>query len=279
MSNLGGLPNMGKERLTFLQRQVQCTTKATAILNDKLKDSLDRVERSVDRQKQSEEFRCWQQAAPMKTSLKEKQALSKCLRHRRLSFSNAERQSSRLTQNGAYDGAPLQSMKAEVNQILSEMTPAYRRMKKLEQFKSLGYRDGQLVRYEDSLHKFQDVLNRLSGRRPAKHHQDITALSQAYGLSPRRPPLLRRELRREQPLNLHSRPRARSLSSSSSDEEDWPGYGDSTVRMRSASADGVRRLELPRLPAAVRSQYGRSLPPTFRGNPSKFPPIVRGVSR
>ena len=93
-------------------------------------ESLGRLEKSVDKHKQSDSFRSWQKTIPVKNSLVEINALKKCLRKRRES---SGLQPELTPRNGVYDGATLQSMKPEVNSIISEKAPNQRRLRKVRQ--------------------------------------------------------------------------------------------------------------------------------------------------
>ena len=124
--------------------------------------------------------------------------------------------------------------------------------------KSVGYREGKLVDYRDTLDKLQHVLNRPKGK----------AVRAPFLLGPRQT-LLRREL----PLDDDD---FRTPSSCTDTSES----GDvASLPRRSASAEGVRTLQLPPIQAGRRqSQYERSLPGRRRDRDTHLPSLVRRVS-
>nr|KAG5687176.1 hypothetical protein BaRGS_033063 [Batillaria attramentaria] len=154
---MAGIPALCDRRLSVLQRQLNHSRKRTTITNDKLKESLGKATKSMNRNKQSDSFRSWQKTIPVKNSLVEIRALKKCLRKRRESSCLEPELTPR---NGVYDGASLDSMRSEVESIISEKAPRERRLRKVEQLKSDGHRDGKLVDYHACMEKFQNLLSR-----------------------------------------------------------------------------------------------------------------------
>ena len=124
--------------------------------------------------------------------------------------------------------------------------------------KSVGYREGRLVDYRDTLDKLQHVLNRPKAK----------AARAPFHLTPRQT-LLRREL----PLSDDDF-RSTSSCTETSESEDV-----ASLPPRSASADRSRTLQLPPIQAGRRqSQYERSLPGYRRERDTELPSLVRRVS-
>ncbi|KAK7104204.1 uncharacterized protein [Littorina saxatilis] len=260
MANIGSLPTLNNRRLSVLQKQLNHARKNITITNDKLKESLSRLEKSVNKTKQSDSFRSWQKTIPVKKSMLEMNALKKCLRNCRESSTLDPEMTPR---NGIYDGASLDSMRPKVDQIISEKAPTQRRLRKVEKMKSIGYRDGKLVDYHDTLDKFNGVLNRPKvkyARTPFQLHPKKTVL------------------RREAPLGDGY---SCSGDSSSSDDFTLESEDIFVEKPRSASVGTVRTLHLPPLRAVKgaarrQSQYERSLPEKKRN--TELTPLARRVS-
>ena len=91
-------------------------------------ESLERLEKSVDKNKFSTNFRKWQETIPVKQQLVEMNALKKCLRHRRESTSLSAES---LPNYGAYEGHSIDSMRPEIDQIIHDKHPSERRKRKV----------------------------------------------------------------------------------------------------------------------------------------------------
>lgn len=160
MGDANGLPALSDQRLIVLQKQSRRMRKSITILNDKLKSKQQRVERMVDKNKASDEYRRWQNTLPYKNSLVEIRGLQKCLKKRRESSSLEPETTPR---NGVYDGISLDSMKGEVDALIQERNPRERRLRKVERFKNDGFRDGRIIDYDASMAKFSEMLSRPKG--------------------------------------------------------------------------------------------------------------------
>ncbi|XP_076442981.1 uncharacterized protein LOC143281617 [Babylonia areolata] len=260
MANIGGLPNLNNRRLSILQKQLNSNRKSITIVNDKLKESLERLEKSVDKRKQSDSFRSWQKTVPMKHSLVEKNALKKCLHKRRQSSTLDPELTPR---NGVYDGASLDSFKPEVDQLIQEKAPSQRRLRKVEKLKAKGYQDGKLVDYHDTLSKLQNVLSRPNAQAPRA----------PFGLTPRKT-----LLRQEPHLHDHHLEDLRSPTPSDVASESDDVVSDLPTA-RSPSGGGVHTLQLPPIHAVRRqSHYERSLPSCRKEMSTELPHMPRRVS-
>ncbi|KAL8589853.1 hypothetical protein ACOMHN_020856 [Nucella lapillus] len=256
MSNIGNLPNLNNRRLSVMQKQLNCRRKSITIVNDKLKESLGRLEKSVDKQKQSDSFRSWQKTVPFKHSLVEKKALKRCLQKRRES---STLEPERTPRNGVYDGATIDSMKHEVDEVIQEKAPRQRRLKKVEKLKAQGYQDGKLVDYHDTLSKLKHVLSRPKAQAPRA----------PFGLSPRKT-LLRKEPHLEY---FGSSP---SLSDACSESDDMVS---DLPRTLSPSSGAHHMLQLPPIQAQRRqSNYEQSLPSCRSEVTPRLPRLERRVS-
>lgn len=166
------LPALSDQRLIVLQKQSRRMRKSITILNDKLKTKQQRVERMVEKNKASDQFRRWQHTMPYKNSLAEIRGLQKCLKKRRESSTLDPEFTPR---NGVYDGETLDSMKGEVHSLIQERNPRERRLRKVERFKNNGYRDGRIVDYDTSMAKFSEMISR-----PKCLYRDETHLQVKY---------------------------------------------------------------------------------------------------
>ncbi|GFR60267.1 hypothetical protein ElyMa_001818600 [Elysia marginata] len=65
--------------------------------------------------------------------------------------------------NGIYDGASLESMRRDVEQIIRERNPRERRLRKVERIKNNGLTDGRILDHEAAMDRFTTLLNRPKG--------------------------------------------------------------------------------------------------------------------
>ena len=65
--------------------------------------------------------------------------------------------------NGVYDGASLDSMRRDVEQIIRERNPRERRLRKVERIKNNGLTDGRILDPEAAMTRFATLLNRPKG--------------------------------------------------------------------------------------------------------------------
>ncbi|GFO30219.1 hypothetical protein PoB_005672400 [Plakobranchus ocellatus] len=193
MGDMAGLPALSDPRLIILQKQSKRMRKGIAIKNDKLRAHRDRVGRMEDKYKMSDQFRAWQRTLPYKHSLAEIRGLQKCLKKRRESstlepppavpaqppsdsadegaydslFSSTPpppaQPAPTFPKNGVYDGATLDSMRRDVEQIIREKNPRERRLRKVEKIKSNGLVDGRILDPELAMTRFTTLINRPKG--------------------------------------------------------------------------------------------------------------------
>ncbi|RUS83632.1 hypothetical protein EGW08_008600 [Elysia chlorotica] len=174
-----------------------------------------------EKYKNSDQFRSWQRTLPYKHSLAEIRGLQKCLRRRRESstlepppaglppppasdnadetaissyFSITPPPAPPTTQapppaqagpafprNGVYDGATLDSMRRDVEQIIRERNPRERRLRKVERIKNNGLYDGRILDHEAAMSRFATLLNRPKGLQ--RNERDVSCrLSLDYAM-------------------------------------------------------------------------------------------------
>lgn len=155
------LPKLGDKRLVLAGKQSYRTRKLTSIVNESLKRSYTRYEKTVDKYAKSYEFKMWQNSMPIKNTMLRIRGTQKYLKRKRQSVLIEDDPDRKF---GIYDGVSLDSMKHELEEIHQQAHPRKRRLRKIERLLENGKHDGRLVDYDNAQTYFEMVMrNEASG--------------------------------------------------------------------------------------------------------------------
>ena len=88
---------------------------------------------------------------------------------------------STFPRNGIYDGATIDSMRRDVEQIIRDRNPRERRLRKVERIKNNGLTDGRILDPEAAMSRFTTLLNRPKGLQ--RNERDVSCrLSLDYAI-------------------------------------------------------------------------------------------------
>lgn len=172
--NVNVLPDMDEPRLKVLCKQLNRSRKANIISRDYLGERCDVYVKSLNKAQRSLDWKFNTKSTRLKKNLARVRGTQKVLRSRR---EQSFWEDSEEFPYGLYEGEKLDSLKREVDNVIEQKHPKYRRQKKVQQHLRAGRTMGMILDDADARGQFNTIMSK---DRNSQFHIRENPLTHAY---------------------------------------------------------------------------------------------------